>query len=76
MGEVQDRVGKNGKGDDEPQNVENKKNKQKEENEVARGVIQSLRRGEFRSERERGKTLTDFRDEELDVPNLDVPDNQ
>lgn len=76
MGEVQDRVGKNGKGDDEPQNVENKKNKQKEENEVARGVIQRLRRGEFRSEREREKALTDFPDEELDVPNLDVPDNQ
>ena len=76
MGEVQDRVGKNRKGKDEPQNREKNKNKQKEENEVARGVIQRLRRGEFRSEREREINLTDFPDEELDVPNLDVPDNQ
>ena len=76
MGEVQDRVGKNGKGKDEPQNREKNKNKQKEENEVARGVIQRLQRGELRSEREREKALTDFPDEELDVPNLDVPDNQ
>ena len=73
MGEVQDRVGKNGKGEDEPQNGENK---QKEENEVARGVIQRLWRGELRSERERKEALTDFHDEELDVPNLNVPDNQ
>lgn len=76
MGEVQDRVGKNGKSEDESQNGENKRNKQKEEGEVARGVIQRLRRGELRSEREREKALTDFHDEELDVPNLDVPDNQ
>ncbi len=73
MGEVQERVGKNGKGEDEPQNEENK---QKEENEVARGVIQRLRRGELRSEREREGAPMDFPDEELDVPNLDVPDNQ
>ena len=76
MGEVQDRVGKNGKGEDEPQKGENKKYKQKEGNEVARGVIQRLRRGELRSESEREKALTDFHDEELDVPNLNVPDNQ
>jgi len=73
MGEVQECVGRNGKGEEEPQNEENK---QKEENEVARGVIQRLRRSELRSEREREKDLTDFHDEELDVPNLDVPDNQ
>lgn len=76
MGEVQDRVGKNGKGEDEAENGENKKNKQKEENEVARGVIQRLRRGELRNESEREKAPTDFHDEELDVPNLNVPDNQ
>ncbi|TET81196.1 MAG: hypothetical protein E3J37_09650 [Anaerolineales bacterium] len=76
MGEVQERVGKNGKGEDEPQNGENKRNKQKEEGEVARGVIQRLRRGELRSEREREGAPMDFPDEELDVPNLDVPDNQ
>ena len=76
MGEVQDRVGKNGKGEDESQNGENKRNKQKEEGEVARGVIQRLRRGELRSVREREEALTDFHDEELDVPNLNVPDNQ
>lgn len=73
MGEVQECVGKNGKGEDEPQN---KENKQKEENEVARGVIQRLRRGELRREREREGAPMDFPDEELDVPNLDVPDNQ
>jgi hypothetical protein len=39
MGEVQERVGRNGKGEDEPQNEENR---QKEENEVVRGVIQRL----------------------------------
>ena len=72
MGEVQERVGKSGKGEDEPHNEENK---QKEENEVTRGVIQRLRRGELRSESEREENPMDFHDEELDVPNLDVPDN-
>jgi len=74
MGEVQDRVGKNGKGKDEPQNGANKGSNQNKENEVARGVIQRLRRGEPGSERE--EAPMDFPDEELDVPNLDVPDNQ
>jgi len=74
MGEVQGCVGKNGKGEDEAQAGAKKRDTKAEENEVARGVIQRLRRGEADNECQREGTA--FPDEELDVPNLEVPDYQ
>jgi hypothetical protein len=76
MGEVQDCVGKNGKGEDETQGGANKKDKLNEGNEVARGVIQRLRRKEPNNGCRREEVAPDFDDEELDVPNLEVPEDQ
>ncbi|MDF1500768.1 MAG: hypothetical protein P1P76_09890 [Anaerolineales bacterium] len=76
MGEVQERVGKSGSGGGEWQQGESEGKKQNEENEVARGVIQRIRRGEDDNECRREAASTDFHDEELDVPNLEVPDNR
>jgi hypothetical protein len=76
MGEVQDGVGKNGKGEDETQGGASKKDKPIVGNEVARGVIQRLRRGEPNNDCQREAAAPDFDDEELDVPNLEVPEDQ
>ena len=76
MGEVQDSIGKNGKGEDEPQSGANKGNKKKEESEVGRGVIRRLRRDDAGNERQPGEATTNLPDEELDVPNLEVPEDQ
>lgn len=76
MGEVQDRVGENGKRGGERRGEELKGRDQTEENEVARGVIQRLRRGEAHNGDQREAAPMDIGDDELDVPNLGVPENQ
>lgn len=74
MGEVQDRVGKNGKGSDGSHARAQAGNKEDEENEVARGVIRRLQGSKRKSGRE--EAARELHDEELDVPNLEVPDSQ
>lgn len=74
MGEVQDCVGKNGKGNDGSPGGAKPRNNKDEKNEVARGVIERLQSGEPGGGREEGATKPP--DEELDVPNLEVPDNR
>jgi hypothetical protein len=76
MGEVQDWVGENGKGGGERQDGEDEKRNQSEESEVARGVIQRLRQGEANNGCRGEAAPVDFDDEELDAPNLEVPDSQ
>lgn len=43
---------------------------------MARGVIRRIQRGEIDNECQREVAMKDFPDVELDVPNIDVPDNQ
>lgn len=74
MGEVQECVGKNGKGDDRSRTETKPGSKQDEENEVARGVIERLQSSEPEGGRE--EEARELHDEELDVPNLEVPDSQ
>jgi hypothetical protein len=76
MGEVQDWVGENGKGEGERQYGEDEERNQSEENEVARCVIRRLRGGEANNGCRGEAASMDFHDEELDAPNLEVPDSQ